>query len=467
MSETGLKLLLNLPSEIDDEGRFTTAEFAVLIDDQPVWPAAGAEGVFLEVQIDDLLSHFIEFWKPLSLRQTYPIAVAPERPTELRAKAEERWESKPDVAEQEDELVCAFEQAHDLSNCFAGYFDLPPLWMLRSGDRMIVDTLAGMRAPLFEQAWAEISRLGDEIAGHLASRPGRWSNLIDNWCRRDIGEPTALLAWVTSLDQATATKLVDDGILSAPRSVADAANDNDELRIAARMASALPPEQIHQILTLIGAFGKTPAPELDRLGELVGNHIAENFSNRRAHEQGEAAARFVREHLGVSSQAAIDVSALLPDLGVSLEPRKVDPSTLDALAVWGDRFGPAVLLNENSWRGVGRAANVTLAHELCHLLLDRGHALGAVDVLNSRMPLDIERRAKSFAGELLLPSAAAAEIWRLAKSPVSRRELDAVVSTLENQFEVTRSVAAWKLDHGTQRQGVNLEVLLDQIARYR
>jgi Zn-dependent peptidase ImmA (M78 family) len=467
MSGAGLKFLLNLPSPDDGEGHFTTAEFAVLVDDEPVWPAAGAEGVFLEIQIDDLLSHLAEFWKPLLLRQTYPIAVSPRRPMELRAKADERWEKLPEVAEHEDALVCAFEEAHDLSSCFAGYFDLPPLWLLRSGDRFTIDTRAGARTSPFEQAWAETSRLGDEIADHLACRPDRWSNLIDSWRRRDIGEPSTLLAWVTSLDPDTATKMIDDGILSAPVGVVDAANDNDELRIAARMASALPAEQIRQILTLIRTFGKSSAPDLDRLGEWTTRHVCESFASRRAHEQGEAAARFVRENLGLPSQSAVDMPALLSKLGVSLEPRGVEPSSLEALAIWGDRFGPAVLLNSSSRRGVGRAANVTLAHELCHLLLDRGHALGAVDILNSRMPPDVERRAKSFAGELLLPSATAAEAWRLAHCPASLVELTELVQSLANDFEVTRSVAAWKLDHAARQQGKNLEALLDQIAPHR
>ncbi len=463
-----LKFVLHPVSPTEGEEPLTTATLAVSAGGELIWPAANAEDVDLQIQIDDLLSHLTEFWKPLALRQTYPIPVAPHRPMLLRAKAEERWENvPPEVAQREDELVCAFEEAHDLSLCFAGYFDLPPLWLLRAGDRMIVDTRAGMRAAPFDQAWAEISRLGDEIVERLSTRSERWSTLIESWRRRDSGDPASLLAWATSLDPSVATALARDGILSAPESVVEAANDNNELRIAARMASALPPEQIRQILDVIRTFGKSEAPELDFLGEKVLAHISCNFAVKRAHEQGEAAARFVREELDLASQSALDIFAALRRLGVAIERRAVEPATLDALAVWGDNFGPAVLLNQSSVHGKSRAARVTLAHELCHLLLDRGHALGAIEILNSRMPLDMEQRAKSFAGELLLPTSAAVEAWRLAGCPRSLDELKVVVRSLGEQFSVTKSVATWKLEHGAQRQGTDLKVQLDAIDPYR
>src|ERR1019366_3575730 len=65
-------------------------------------------------------------------------------------------------------------------------------------------------------------------------------------------------------------------------------------------------------------------------------------------------------------------------------------------------------------------ARVTLAHELCHLLLDGRHALSAIEVLKARMPAGVEQRAKSFAGEFLLPSHVAAEHWLVADRPQGR-----------------------------------------------
>jgi len=96
-----------------------------------------------------------------------------------------------------------------------------------------------------------------------------------------------------------------------------------------------------------------------------------------------------------------------------------------------------------------------------------GDALGAVEILNGRMPPEMERRAKSFAGELLLPSEAAAETWRRANCPDRGEALAAVVGSLQRRFRVPKPVAAWKLEHGALLRGVDLKAQLDEIAPNR
>jgi Zn-dependent peptidase ImmA (M78 family) len=464
-----------LPSN-DQAKRLTTADFTVLVDGDAIWPTHFEADVRLEIQVDDLLAHLTEFWKPLMLRQTYPIRVAPERPSLLRAEAEKRWATEPTpVMEREDERVTAFEEAHDLSRGFAGLFGLPPLWLLRAGEYFISETATFLCRLRFATVRDALANVGDEIADRLeGSREERWTDLIYAWRRRDIGAPTVLLAWSTGLDREVAEAFVEQGALCAPTNVADAANDNDELRIAARMASALPPEQISQIIELVRKFPKCDAPNLNDLSRRVRAYIDGAFRDHRPHEQGEAAANFVRERLGFASVQFIDVVATIESLGVTIYPQPVQPSTLDALAVWGQRHGPAVLLNEASKR-VSRSvdfrrswvARVTLAHELSHLLLDGGHTLTAVDVLNSRMPLEVERRAKAFAGELLLPSRIAADIWQQAGGPKSQDDLRDCLRQLCKRYGVTQSVAAWKLEHGLHHRDIDLRAQLNAIVPQR
>jgi Zn-dependent peptidase ImmA (M78 family) len=453
----------------------TTAALTVTIGGKAIWPVEGAAQISVDIQADDLLSHLTEFWKPLILRQTYPFGPQPERPSLLRSEMERRWLDQPAlVAERENDVVAAFEEAHDLSRCFAGQFDLPPLWLVREADRMSVETRAALRTVRFDAARDALVQVGDEIAARLdASSDERWSDLIGAWRDRDKGDPAVLLAWSASLDRETARTFADEGVLSAPKSVHEAANDNDELRIAARMASALPSEQIRQIIGLASGFAKRAAPKLDEIAARTAEHIARHFAGHRPYEQGEAAASFVREQLDLASLQFVDIFDLVEALGVSLHPQAVQPGALFALAVWGDRHGPAVLLNESGLKlskgGIPRnwKARVTLAHELCHLLLDRGHALSAVEILNSRMPLDIERRAKAFAGEFLLPGRVAAEIWFRSKNPRSTDGLDALLRSLCLRYGVTKNVAAWKLEHGLYRQGIDLRTLLDAVAPHR
>ncbi|WP_373852123.1 ImmA/IrrE family metallo-endopeptidase [Bradyrhizobium sp.] len=476
MSADSLKFLLTWAPPGGEDARLTTVGLAVRIGERTIWPIDGADEVILEVQADDLLSYLTEFWKPLILRQTYPVAIQPERPSLLRAEAEKRWGSAPEeTIEREDGLVTAFEEAHDLSRSFAGMFDLPPFWLVRQGDRMLVETRAGLRSVTFENARSALGAAGDDIALHLeATKDDRWSDLLTAWRRRDRGDPATLLAWATSLDRGIAASFVKEGLLAAPDNVAEAANDNDELRIAARMASALPQEQIRQIIALVGSFEKCEAESLYDLGKDVRAYITKSFGDRRPFEQGEAAANFVRSRLNLSREDKVDVFGTVERLGASLQPKSVEPATLFALAVWGPRHGPAVLLNElaMNWpRDIAFRDNwlarVTLAHELCHLLVDQEHTLTAIEVLHSRMPLDIERRAKAFAGELLLPGIVAAELWEKAKSPRSLVELDKFISELCRDFGVTKSVAAWKLEHGLHKKDIDLRVLLDAVAPNR
>ena len=110
---------------------------------------------------------------------------------------------------------------------------------------------------------------------------------------------------------------------------------------------------------------------------------------------------------------------------------------------------------------------MTLAHELCHLLLDGRHALSAIEVLKARMPAGVEQRAKSFAGEFLLPSHVAAEHWLVADRPQGRQGVEAVVVELTEDLVVTRSVAAWKLEHGAASYDVQLGAILDAVAPRR
>src|SRR5438094_3191627 len=97
----------------------TLAAISVLVDDLVIWPVFGEPNTPLEWFADEFLSHLVECWKPLLLRQTYPINVYPLRPALLRAEAAKRWSNMPDkVVENEDSLVTAFEEVHNLTNAF-------------------------------------------------------------------------------------------------------------------------------------------------------------------------------------------------------------------------------------------------------------------------------------------------------------------------------------------------------------
>ena len=455
--------------------RLTTQKLAIYMDGVPFWPMRGLEES-LEIQIDDLLAHLTEFWKPLMLRQTYPLDLNPVRPSLLLAAAKESWADKPEKeVDREDEQIGFFRDCHDISQCFAGYFDLPVLWMLRSGDKMLLDTAEGdVEHVDFDAARLALETAGNTIATRLSANQGRWGKLIAAWNNRDLGDEFRLLSWSTSLDETVARDLAEKGLLGIPRTVSEAANDNDELRIAARMASALPPEQIENILAMVHAIPRQDAKSLEYLGEEVRNYLDREEPYARPFEQGEAAARYVRQALGIGARARADVFEVAESIGVNVIVGALQPSTLDGLAVSGRSHGPAAWLNTDSDRHAGPGApelrgqvRITLAHELCHLLLDGKNALGAVDVLRSKMPKAIEQRARAFAGEFLLPTEAAMYAWRDAHHPTNPDDLAELLQQLCEDYTVSKSVASWKVQHGARDLGADLSHALDVIVPQR
>lgn len=459
------------------KARLTTYMLSIAVDGQAAWPVLGAPDVALEVQIDDLLAHLTEFWKPLMLRQVYPIDVSPLRPSDLSREATRRWGGlQAATVEKEEEAVADFEEAHDLARAFSGLFDLPSFWILRAGSQVVLETSGMLWQLPFNDVRVSLSSVGEQICDLLAAADVvRWEAAIDAWHQRDNADPVSLLSWSAGLNRALASALINEGALTAPRDFDDAANDSDELRIAARMAGALPSDQIREIIAFARKFSKRDADGLRTLANSCAEYIAADFGDSAPFIQGEVAARFARERLGIPRDGAVDIFAIAKNLGIDVRTALIEPPALSGLAIWGSQHGPGVFLNEASRRILPRAgrvedspgARVTLAHELCHLLLDGGNALSAIEVLKARMPVGVEQRAKSFAGSFLLPGHVAAATWFRAGRPFGRDGVGGVVSDLIERYGVTRSVAAWKLEHGVALHDVDLSAVLDSVAPRR
>ncbi|MFA5122527.1 MAG: ImmA/IrrE family metallo-endopeptidase [Zavarzinia sp.] len=453
--------------------------------EQVIWPNVNAPDQTIEIQLDDLFSFLVEFWKPLLLRQTYPAGLTPERPSLLAADAAKRWANVPqDQADEEGSELDAFEEAHNLALAFGGMFDLPPLWLVRQGEQMLCDTNRNFIHLPFGKVHTELTRVGDEIAQHLRrTDEAKWSRIIEAWGCRDRASGVKLVSWSASLEDEVATKLIDQGLIDPPATFAEAVNDDDELLIAARVAGALPYEQIVQILDIARDFRHHRADGLDALSAKVSAYLR-TFEVVEPHAQGETVAIFAREQLAIGSGERVDIFGLATKLGIDVRVDAIGPKTFDGLAIAGNRYGPGAFINRNGQRirekggsdlNNDAGARINLAHELCHLLIDRNHPLSAIEILRNRMPGNIESRARAFAGEFLLPSATAGKIWDEAGSPTDRYSLEAVLQRLADYFGVSFSVAAWKVEHGARwglgqggrEQFRRLQAMLDSIASYR
>jgi Zn-dependent peptidase ImmA (M78 family) len=457
----------------------TLASITLLIDGTPAWPVSGEDTDEFEWFADELLSHLTECWKPLILRQTYPIAVQPERPSFLMADAAKRWASLPEaLVESEKAEVSAFEDVHNMANAFGGITGLLPLWFLRDQDRMIIDTQERLWQIPLKAAIDALTAVGDAIAERLLkSKNSKWEKLLIAWKNRDQGDPTLLLALTIGRDRATATTLLNERVLEAPTSLADATNDSDELRIAARMAGPLPINQIRKVIDTVRSCHHFSAPRLTASSAVAIDFLnSETLQSVRSHVQGVELAKWFRKYLNLSSTRMVDPFSVLKSQGIDCRIIDFGFATLYAIAVWGAKHGPAVLLNGDQTRIASLftsiwqrgAIRVNAAHELCHLLVDSRHGFSAVDVLGGRMPPRIEQRAKAFAAEFLLPNSEAGEIWRAAGSPIEIDAVRQVLRTLCTTYKVTESVASWQLEHGVSPYHQEaLTHVLDQIVPHR
>lgn len=471
---TGLEFHLSEPLSVDAP---TYARFSVRLNGEGLWPVAGDDCSSMDVFIDDILDYLADFWMPLLLRQTYPLAFPepPERPSSLAAAAGRRWLQMPESqVETEQSLVSAFEEAHNLALCFDGQFGLPSLWLLRNRDELIIDTEDRLCRVEFKQALGALVGLGDDIALRLEKADTQRTTLIEAWRSRDESSGARMLEFSAGLSSDKAEALVRSNYLAEPASIIEAANDDDEILVAARMAGALPLEDIKRIIKLAKGFALHPSEPLAKLGHRTRQHLANKFAGAKPYELGEAAARFCREALRTDVDDVFDVRALATQLGIEVKELPLSMAAMVGLAISGRKHGPGVLLNSRSYhlqnvRAWSREARTryTLAHEICHLLLDGDHSFTAVDVLSGRMHPALESRAQSFAGELLFPTKCAGALWKEHGSPITATALDLVIKDAVERYHVTRSVAAWKIEHAASEADVDLHRILNSLARYR
>jgi Zn-dependent peptidase ImmA (M78 family) len=211
------------------------------------------------------------------------------------------------------------------------------------------------------------------------------------------------------------------------------------------MSGSLTIEQTAQVLRSIASLPHAPSDVLDGLVEEIATEIVDCSY---VYDEGLEAARALRRHLGIESTVRVEPKEILEQLGVPVHVISVARAeALEAFAVWGPRRGPAVFVND-----VGRRAKdgrrVTLAHELCHLLLDRDGALPVGDVMRGREPGHIEARARAFAAELLLPQQVAGEeyaAWSGDAKKLARR--------LGRRYGVSLEMVAWNI----RNSGVAIE----------
>jgi hypothetical protein len=408
-----------------------------------------------------LLEFLARNWPWLMLEETYPIPVNPLFPGSLRREAEQRWEKDDlpeEVIDREDEEVYRFLCRHDLAMGLKGLF-VPAVILMRQGQQFMLSCPA-LRLDVLRPAdeiIATLTQLGDHLAKEVADSTDPRAVLArDLWQRRQKRLRQSVVRLRTGLDAAALEHLTqgtaandDYWEIDSDRPEADTA-----MLAAARMtAGHIDIEAQRDLLQRIRRFPPRPHPVLDALCTRLVNEFNETG---RPFVQGYRLAEWLRGALGLEPDAPADPGRLLRDWGVTVDVIDLPDCSLEAIAAWGPRHGPVILHRPVTDQTMGHERpytrtrlGSTLAHEICHLLIDRERALPVAEVLGGRSPEYPEKRARAFAAEFLLPREAAAAQVR------SARTLGDALCELQERFDVSRELAAWQITNSSAFAGLS------------
>lgn len=438
---------LSLPHSADQAHGSSFGSIDLRIDGRTVWEGA-------DFAPAGLLDYLARAWPALMWHDRPPLDLDPAPAPELRRQAHARAQSEP--AQRGQGTVAAIErfiEQHDLSQGLIDASSVAPVVIVREGryywfcaeqvterfsDRVVIDVLESVGNFMARM-------LAEALDDASTSARHRWENRL-------VVEAMERVMTATGL----ATEEVER--LSGTQSVEEAwdldatdPSELNELLAVARTASSLGERSLRVLLDAVRQQPRLKTDELDTISFRAQFELA-THADKRPFEQGLLLAQWFRyEWTDTRDQALgrVNPDDVLSRWGVQVNELRGDlPSLFDAVSCWGPRRGPSVLINadgrHNESEGGRRA---TLAHELCHLLVDRTGALPFGEVLGMNRHSRAEARANAFAAELLIPQSVAGRVMSQAGDDPA-----AAVERLRGHFGASNEVISWQ----SRNSGVNL-----------
>ena len=416
----------------------TRGSLRVSLRGRAVWHGAYEDDGFEWTWIE-LLEFLSESWLYLSIEDGAPLGVALDTAPRMLAAAEAAAESMaPLGSDVEREQLEAYRTTHDLAEAVQGAV-MPPLWIVRDGNSGWVASTASTARAAFPEVLDALREVGDRIASRLDGMSDNRSRAaIRAWQARDIhdrlkvieaatGYPPQLVAEIESAFYSD-----DERDWRTPRS--------DELLAAARLVGPQPSTTLRPILDAVRGVRPFDSSELDRISEDALAVIAD-MRDEPPFVQGYELAGWLRSKPSMVRRGGrVNPDTILESWSVPLIDASLGLGDIDAIGCWGPRNGPAVLLNSDArHHGSPARRRATLAHEICHLLVDRAGALPLVEVLGGRTARRVEQRARAFAAELLLPR-------ELAGQAFLDHQGDDVwaARSLRSRFGISSELLAWQ-----------------------
>lgn len=450
-----LQIDLELFSDEEHPCSMIWGNLTLILKGEPLWCVETDQGDQAPVTWAwiDLLEFLGDKWPWLVLEEQYPIPINPPHPGTMRREAEKRWESMGEEQYlDEDETLFNFETSHDLSLGLKGIF-LPSLFVLRQGTRIWVCNQETQLLTSFEFIKKYLTELGDFLADFVSTvEHNRAKRAVQRWKNRGERVDELFLKLRTGMPEELRLKL-ENGI--SPIDFWELENtwknDDNELLAAARMSGGVvSTEDQKTFLHNIKRASNRETSALDKISETI---LSKLDKESRAYEQGYQVAQMLRQELNLEDESRAEPETLLNQWGVDILELKLDRCPVDAVAVWGKNHGPVIILNTGEG---GRPAHKhgrrsTLAHEICHLLVDRQGALPCSEVLGGFTPSYPEKTANACAAEFLIPRQSAVEKIRQCGSLLEALE------ELSEQYEVSLEIVALQITNSSLFSNLNEE----------
>ncbi|MFA7238928.1 MAG: ImmA/IrrE family metallo-endopeptidase [Sulfuricellaceae bacterium] len=447
-----LRIILEWRDDFESDGPIgkTWGDLQLWVGDTLVWGQLDASGQIQGVTWSwiELLEFLGNAWPYLIEEEQLPIIFdhreeSPKHLGELCGRAKYRWSKlNEQEVDAEDALLRDFLAVHDLAEALHGA-QPSQLLLLRQGNQMLVATTRQEWVLPFAVTMSTLEKLSEVVKEKIAPLEDTRSEIArSRWESRDSMPEGKRLQIATGIDASLLDRIWPTNL--------EAANDRlYELKAAARMIGGkLPDDQLKTILEKINSLPNGKPLDLGVLHQKTTRLIEEQKSIDPA-IQGRLLASMLREHLSIIGK--VEPKDILINWGVSILDFKIENSRLDAIAAWGEKHAPTILLNAEGARAkLPSGTRSTLAHEICHLLVDINEALPAAEVFGGNVPYVIERRANAFAAELLLPRFAARDHltkeMKFVYTPDQRiKTTEKVINYLADFYGASHETTAWQI----------------------
>lgn len=407
----------------------------LVINGAPVWFGEGTTPQPLAWSWIELLEFLATKWAYLTTEQSYPMNLMPDEPRNLRKVFALNKPHLDSEVDRYDEEIFRFEGRHDLSRALRG-ISVPSVFIVREGnDAWVTTDDVAARFPMAEVVH-DLEAIGRSIAARLVGNPSRRAeDALKAWNERQSVKTGLLIRLVTGIAQDEFQRGLSSDDLKFWE-LEDAIGADSEIASAARMMKG-GFGSAEDRFTIINAIRQLPKADTSRLDEYSSKLLRELRENPEPYEEGYDLAGLVRSEFQISDKAEPD--RILEHFGVRTVPVVVSRS-VDAVGCWGPKHGPAIVINrQGKHASTPLGCRATLAHELCHLLVDRARSLPLAEVLGGKSPYRTERRANAFAAELLLPRWAAKEAFK------KHRDVGPALDEVRAKYAVSKALAAAQL----------------------